>query len=89
MGNTERVSRGVVGFGMIAAVLLVPSLSEGMLAGPSLLCIYVVFTAITRWDPLYALGRTFRSGAPPVPSSASAHPRDDVQPATAVYKKAA
>ena len=74
----EQSFRGVVGALMVFALVLAP-LSVPVLAGLSLGSIYVVFTAITGWEPLYALGRALRPEAvvelpePEIPAAAHYH----------------
>ena len=53
----EQVLRGGVGLIMIETVLLTPALAPAVIAGLSLTALYMVFTAIMAWDPLYALGQ--------------------------------
>ena len=55
MSTTEAVLRGVVGMGLIEAILVIPSLSEAYLAVLVSISIYTVLTAIMRLDPFYAL----------------------------------
>jgi len=55
MSKAEGILRGVVGMTAIEAMLVIPSLSETTLAVLVSISIYIVMTAIMRWDPLYAL----------------------------------
>ena len=51
LGNIERITRHVVGFGLIIAVLTLPQVPTWL----ALLAIYPVFTAILKWDPFYGV----------------------------------
>ena len=71
----ERVLRGGVGLIMIETVLLTPALAPAVIAGLSLTALYMVFTAIMAWDPLYTLaqgkhhhGETVKASVTPFPS---------------------
>ena len=55
MSKAEGILRGVVGMTMIEAMLVIPSLSETTLVVLVSISIYIVMSAIMRWDPLYAL----------------------------------
>ena len=55
MSKAEGILRGVVGMAVIEAMLVIPSLSETTLAVLVSISIYIVMSAIMRWDPLYAL----------------------------------
>ena len=55
MSKAEGILRGVVGMAVIEAMLVIPFLSEKTLALLVSISIYIVMTAIMRWDPLYAL----------------------------------
>jgi len=55
MSKAEGILRGVVGMAVIEAVLVIPSLSEKTLALLVSISIYIVMSAIMRWDPFYAL----------------------------------
>lgn len=55
MSKAEGILRGVVGMAVIEAMLVIPSLSEKTLALLVSISIYIVMSAIMRWDPLYAL----------------------------------
>ena len=89
VGITERGIRSLVGSALIATVLLSPSLSETTLATLSMLSIYIVFTAITGWDPIHALIRKSRRQQTPVPPTATVRPRSDAKRVTDTHKKAA
>ena len=75
MSKAEGILRGVVGMAVIEAMLVIPSLSETTLVILVSISIYIVMSAIMRWDPLYALlgkfGRQTSSAtiaiAPPEP----------------------
>jgi len=51
----ERITRGVVGMGLVEVVLLVPALSPVAIAALSMISLYLVFTAIIARDPVTAL----------------------------------
>lgn len=53
----EQVLRGGVGLIMLETVLLGTAMSPALIAGLSLTALYMAFTALTGWDPVYALGR--------------------------------
>jgi len=55
MSKAEGILRGVVGMAVIEAILVIPSLSEMTLVVLVSISIYIVMSAIMRWDPLYAL----------------------------------
>lgn len=82
----EQVLRGGVSLIMLQTVLLTPALSPLAIAGLSLAAIYVAFTAITGWDPVYAAVRGLQPSLAVSGASIEAFPARE----TAVgYKKAA
>ena len=89
VGSAERAARTLLGLGMIVTVLVTPSLSETAIAGLSLLSIYIMFTASTGWDPVYALMRRPQRHMPPVPPTATIRPRDTTAPPEHDFKRAA
>jgi hypothetical protein len=56
LGNIERLTRHVFGFGLIIAVLTLPQVPAWL----ALLAIYPLFTAILKWDPFYEVYLTTR-----------------------------
>jgi Inner membrane protein YgaP-like, transmembrane domain len=89
MGRAERGLRSLLGLGMIVTVLVLSSLSETLVAGLSMLSIYIMFTAITGWDPIYALTRKSRHHSTPIPPTATVRPRTTVNHSDNELKKAA
>jgi hypothetical protein len=89
MEQVERSLRCLLGLGMIVSVLVIPSLSEQALADLSMLSIYIMFTAITGWDPIYALIRKPLHRSPPIPPTATIHPLNSVDRLDREFKKAA
>jgi len=89
MGSAERGARSVLGLGMIVAVLVTPAFSETAVAGLSMSSIYIMFTAITGWDPFYALMRKPQRQLPPAPPTATIRPRNMASHSTDELKKAA
>ena len=89
VSTVERAVRGTVGISAMEAVLLIPALPAASVAALSMLAIYIVFTAITGWDPFYAaLARKFPPQPAPVPAMI-VRPRDGEQQIVNDYKKAA
>lgn len=70
----EQVLRGGVALIMMATVLTTPALSPAIIAGLSLAAIYAAFTAVTGWDPLYALGQALQPAPAPVPAPVKIFP---------------
>jgi len=89
IGWIERSVRSLMGLGMIITVLTIPSLSEAVMAGLSMLSIYILFTAITGWDPIYALTRKPSRQSAPLPPTATIRPINGVRRPFNEYKKAA
>ena len=89
IGWIERSVRCLLGLGMIITVLTIPSLSETAVAGLSMLSIYIMFTAITGWDPIYALTRKPSRQSAPLPPTATIRPINGVRRPFNEYKKAA
>jgi hypothetical protein len=89
IGWIERGVRSLLGLGMIFTVLVIPSLSEAVVAGLSMLSIYIMFTAITGWDPIYALTRKPSRQSTPVPPTATIRPINGIKRSVNEYKKAA
>ncbi len=89
VGTAERVVRGVVGMGLLEAVLLVPALSPAMIALFSMVALYAVFTAIIGVDPFYAISRVVQRRGEAVKASVTAIPSHSETAATRHYKKAA
>jgi len=56
----EQILRGGVGLIMIETVLLTPAVAPAVIAGLSLAALYMVFTAIMAWDPIYALAQALQ-----------------------------
>jgi len=54
----EQVLRGGVGLIMIEVMLLTPALTPVLIAGLSLTALYMVFTAIMGWDPIYSVAHS-------------------------------
>jgi hypothetical protein len=70
MSKAEGVLRGVVGMALIEIILLVPFLSETAIAVLATISIYIVLSAVMRWDPFYALTARFgRRHASPLPTA--------------------
>jgi len=69
MTKAEGVLRGVVGMALIEIILLVPFLSEATIAVLATISIYIVLSAVMRWDPFYGLIAKFGRHASPVPAS--------------------
>jgi len=89
IGWIERSVRSLLGLGMIITVLTIPSLSETAVAGLSMLSIYIMFTAITGWDPIYALTRKPSRQSTPLPPTATIRPINGIKRPVNEYKKAA
>ena len=89
MGSAERGARALLGLGMIVTVLVTPTLSEAAVAALSLSSIYIMFTAITGWDPIYALMRKPQRQLPPVPPTATIRPHNTVRHSDNGFRKAA
>jgi hypothetical protein len=89
IGWIERSVRSLLGLGMIITVLVVTSLSEAAVAGLSMLSIYIMLTAITGWDPIYALTRKPTRQSTPLPPTATIRPINSVRQPVNEYKKAA
>jgi hypothetical protein len=89
VGTAERAVRGTVGLIAMEAVLLIPALAAAGVAGLSMLALYMVFTAITGWDPFYAaLTRKFPAQPAPVPA-VIVRPRNGERQIDKEYKRAA
>ena len=56
----EQILRGGVGLIMIETVLLTPAVAPAVIAGLSLAALYMVFTAIMGWEPIYSLGQALQ-----------------------------
>ncbi len=86
----EQILRGGVGLIMIETVLLTPAVAPAVIAGLSLAALYMVFTAIMAWDPVYALAQgLLHRGEEPIKASVTPLPS---RPETVVshgHKKAA
>jgi hypothetical protein len=89
MGSVERATRTLLGLGMVIAVLETPILSEVAIATLSLLSIYIMFTATTGWDPVYALLRKPQRQLSPMPPTATTHSRDVTSHGEHDFEKAA
>lgn len=63
-GLAERITRGVVGMGLVEVVLLVPALSPVAIAVLSMISLYLVFTAIITGNPVTALAPRVQAHAP-------------------------
>ena len=90
MEKAEGVLRGVLGLALIEAIVLIPTLSEAALAVITAASIYIGLTAVTRWDPIYALLRLADAPTASAPLSVTADSKrhDNTESAT-VQRKAA
>jgi hypothetical protein len=88
MSKAEGILRGVVGMALIEAMLVIPSLPETTLAVLVSISIYIVMSAIMRWDPLYALLGKFAPQTSPAAIAATSMPEPHSK-AEAEHKKAA
>lgn len=89
MGFGEQLLRGAVGLVIMETVIMAASLTPAMMAVLSLLSIYVMFTAATGWDPVYAAIRSLRSAEPSPLASISAFPAPAETAAARAHKKVA
>ena len=85
----EKVLRGGVGMIMIETVLLTPALSPALIAGFALVALYLVFTAIIGWDPLYALAKGSQTHGEKISVGVSSHVAPSRVSVAWDYKKAA
>jgi hypothetical protein len=90
MSKAEGILRGVVGMAVIEAMLVIPSLSEMTLAVLVSISIYIVMSAIMRWDPLYALLGSLGRQASSTALTVTPLPKPQSKPESVVeHKKAA
>jgi hypothetical protein len=85
----EQVLRGGVGLIMMETVFLTTALTPALIAGLSMAALYMVFTAIMAWDPIYALAQSLQHGGEVTKASVTTLPS---RPETSVshgHKKAA
>ena len=85
----EQVLRGGVGLIMLEAVLLSTAMSPALIAGLSLTALYMAFTALTGWDPIYALGQAAQPHHWALKANLTPHLAHDKHDAAKGYKLAA
>ena len=84
----EQVLRGGVGAIMLGVGLFLPGVTSTELAGLSMAALYMVFTGIMAWDPIYALFGRFIPQIEPTKASVTQLPRREA-PVSHDHKKAA
>ena len=85
----EQVLRGGVGMIMMGTVLLTPALAPALIAGLSITALYMVFTAIMGWEPLYTLAQGTQQADMAVKASVTPYPAQSQPSFTRDYKQAA
>jgi len=85
----EQVLRGGVGLIMIETMLLTPALSPALIAGLSLAALYMVFTAIMGWDPLYSMTQSSQPRGEMIKAEVRPYPIHKRYGGSPDYKKAA
>jgi hypothetical protein len=63
VGLIDGVFRGSLSIAILLGVLLVPTISSGLLVSLTLAATYLGLSAFLSWDPLYALAKRSRSRA--------------------------
>jgi hypothetical protein len=85
----EQVLRGGVGMIMLETVLLTPALSPALIAGLAIVALYMVFTAIMGWEPLYALAPSTQQNDETVKASVTPSPAQSQASFIRDFKQAA
>ena len=85
----EQVLRGGVGAIMLGVALFLPAVSSAEIAGLSMVALYMVFTAIMGWDPIYALLERFIPQVESTKASVTHLPSRSKPPVSHGHKKAA
>ena len=85
----EQVLRGGVGMIMLGTVLLTPVLAPEMIAGFAFAALYMVFTAILGWDPIYTVAQASQQRAETVKAEVAHYPGRPQPSLIRDYKQAA
>ena len=85
----EKALRGGVGAIMLGVALFLPAVSSTEIAGLSMAALYMVFTAIMAWDPIYALFERIIPQVEPTKASVTPLPSRGKTPVSHGHKKAA
>jgi hypothetical protein len=90
VGFADSVVRGSASIAILAAVMLIPSITALTLFGLTQLAIYAGLTAFIGWDPIYAMVKQSKPRLPAnAPAAVAAYPRRGEQAAGAAHKQAA
>lgn len=85
----EQVLRGGVGAIMLGVALFLPGVSSAEIGGLSMAALYMVFTGIMAWDPIYALFSRFIPQVEPTKASVTHLPSRSKTSVSHGHKKAA
>jgi hypothetical protein len=85
----EQVLRGGVGMIMLETMLLTPALTPVLIAGFSIAALYLVFTAIMGWDPVYSLAQVSLQRGERAKASVTPYPAPSRVSVSHDYRKAA
>lgn len=90
LGALDRVNRIIVAMTLIAVAVLFTAIPSAAVVGIVALGIFAGLTGFFGWDPLYALVKAFQQKTPAgIPETVTINRRQEEQPSTSSYKKAA
>lgn len=90
IGSIDRVNRVIAGMALISVAVLFTAIPEAAIAGIVAFGAYLGLTAFIGWDPVYAVVKAFQHPTPvQAPAAVVSHQRQEDQPDTGGYKKAA